>query len=86
MSGASDVGFGVADGDPARLYSAARWHELAADDFDGHAASIDHTAGSLIAVWQGAAASAYQARSGTVAAHFRAAADCSRSASTTLRA
>jgi hypothetical protein len=85
VNGGPDVGFSVADGDPARLYDAARWHELAADDFDGHAALIDHTAGSLTPVWQGDAARSYQARSGVVATHFRAAADCSRLASTTLR-
>jgi Transglycosylase SLT domain len=85
VSGDAEVGFAVADGDPARLYDAAHWHDLAADDFDGHAALVDHTAGSLTSVWQGTAASSYQERSRAVATHFRAAADCSRSASRTLR-
>jgi hypothetical protein len=85
VRGESDVGFGVTGGDPGRLYDAARWHELVADDLDGHAAVIDHTAGSLRTVWRGAAASSYQALSGAVAAHFRSAAGCSRSAAATLQ-
>jgi hypothetical protein len=79
-----DIGFVVPDGDPARLSDAARWHESAADDFDRHAALIDHTAGSLAHVWRGAAADGYQTRSGGLAVHFRIAADSSRAASTIL--
>ena len=85
MTGGSGVGFGVPGGDPARLHDAARWHELVADDLDGHAAVIDHTAGSLSTAWRGKAASSYQALSGAVAAHFRTTADCSRSAAATLQ-
>jgi hypothetical protein len=78
------VGVVVPEGDPTALTDAARWHEAAADDFDGHAALIDHTAGSLTPVWQGHAATRYQTSSGALAAHFRSAAECSRSASTIL--
>ncbi len=79
------IGFAVPDGEPARLSDAAGWHEAAADEFDRHACLIDHTAGSLNPVWRGEAASGYQTRSGTLAAHFRIVADSSRSASTILR-
>jgi hypothetical protein len=85
VSTGADVGFEVADGSPARLYDAARWHDALADEFDEHAGLIDHTAGSLHPVWRGEAANGYQALSGAVAVHFRAAADGSRSASMTLR-
>jgi hypothetical protein len=85
VSAGTDVGFEVADGSPARLYDAARWHDALADEFDEHAGLIDHTAGSLHPVWRGEAANGYQALSGAVAVHFRAAADGSRSASMTLR-
>jgi hypothetical protein len=85
VSGSSDVGFAVPGGDPARLYDAARWHELVADDLDGHAALIDHTAGSLSTAWRGKAAGSYHALSGAVAAHFRTTADSSRSAAATLQ-
>lgn len=85
MSGESEVGFSVPGGDPARLLDAARCHEAMADDLDGHAAVIDHTAGSLTPVWQGAAATGYQRLSHEVAARFRTAADCSRQASATVR-
>jgi hypothetical protein len=78
------VGFAVPEGEPVQLTDAARWHEAAADEFDGHAALIDHTAGSLAHVWQGDAAGGYQTLSDTLAAHFRIAADSSRSASTIL--
>jgi hypothetical protein len=82
--GSPVIGFAVPDGDPTALSDAARWHEATADEFDGHASLIDHTAGSLTPVWQGEAASRYQATSGTLAAHFRIAADSSRAASAIL--
>jgi hypothetical protein len=85
VSASPTNGFAVPDGDPAQLDDAAGWHAAAAAEFDRHATLIDHTATSLHPVWRGEAASAYQTRSGTLAAHFRLVADSSRSASTILR-
>ena len=85
MTADPGLGFAVPEGEPARLSDAAGWHEAAADDFDQHAALIDHTAGSLHPVWRGEAASSYQTRSSTLAVHFRVVADSSRSASAILR-
>jgi hypothetical protein len=81
----SDPGVQVAPGDPGQLAAAAGWHSDLADGLDSHAATIDGTAGSLAAAWQGDAANSYQALSGMISAHFRATAGTSRAAAASLR-
>jgi hypothetical protein len=80
-----DPGFQVPPGDPGQLSAAADWHSTLADGLDSHAATIEGTAGSLAPVWEGSAASSYQALSGMITAHFRTAAGTSRTAAGSLR-
>ena len=85
MSLPSDPGVQVAPGDPGQLSAAANWHSNLAAGLETHAATVVSAAGSLAPVWQGSAASSYQALSGMISAHFRGAAGTSRAAAASLR-
>jgi len=72
------VGFIVAAGDVEALADASVRFSAVADGFEGHAATVVGTAGSLASVWAGTAAVAYQDFSGAVGAHFMSAAGAAR--------
>jgi hypothetical protein len=81
----ADPGFQAPPGDAGQLHDAARWHSNLADGLDAHAATIAGSAASLAPVWEGNAASSYQALSGMITGHFRNAAGTSRMAAASLR-
>ena len=79
------VGFATASGEPGSILAASGRLAVVGEGFEGHGLTVQATAGALVGVWRGQAASAYQEVSGVVSARFRAAAGTSRAAAAALR-
>jgi hypothetical protein len=81
-----DPGVSAPTGDPDTLLAAASWHENLSGFFENTVTTLQYTVGSLSGEnWSGEAASSYQALTGLVIGHFRAAATTATIAADALR-
>jgi len=79
------TGIQIAQGDPGALLGSSSQLVHLGEQLEAHSFTVINTAGSLAPSWSGEAAGSYQQLSSMVSAHFRAAAQTSRTAAAALQ-